>query len=521
MTARGSDEERVVAFLEIMELGGDAPRIATRVDAAEPPRDWVDAYALLFLGRYVEALTAIAHVDDGSPGARGTRAQIEALCLGATDVPLVAAIPPDTTVGAMALFQLSEAAHLVGRIEQCSAMLDGALSAAVPRRARVWLRLAAARALLFRGEVAQSAELLALAAPDARSPLARRSVTCLRAVVAGFSGRAEAVVAEASVIRREVVPPRSYADSGIALMCALGLAGAGMVLAAGELLREGGGGPGLPLLPPTLRGYAYDVLVEAALAAGNPELAAWIMVDFDRIDFGANAQFRAAREAARARIEIAAGARGPGEERAERAARAALGAGVGLVGARAAAVATHARGAGQRGQASVDLLGASSADLRRWLDSVAPTDDEGVRDRRLDVEPAWDRLTRAQQAVARLAARGLRNQEIADQLVLSRRTVEGHLSAIFDRLGIADRVDIVRGGGDRPLDPAALGMLTARQAEIARELVAGAGNGAIAEHLGIHVKTVEKHVRGLYRALGVSGRAAAVGRLLESDQRRA
>ena len=36
MTARGSDEERVVAFLEIMELGGDAPRIATRVDAAEP-----------------------------------------------------------------------------------------------------------------------------------------------------------------------------------------------------------------------------------------------------------------------------------------------------------------------------------------------------------------------------------------------------------------------------------------------------------------------------------------------------
>ena len=188
---------------------------------------------------------------------------------------------------------------------------------------------------------------------------------------------------------------------------------------------------------------------------------------------------------------------------------------------RAAAVATHARGAGQRGQASVDLLGASSADLRRWLDSVAPKGDEGVRDRRLDVEPAWDRLTRAQQAVARLAARGLRNQEIADQLVLSRRTVEGHLSAIFDRLGIADRVDIVRGGGDRPLDPAALGMLTARQAEIARELVTGAGNGAIAEHLGIHVKTVEKHVRGLYRALGVSGRAAAVGRLLESDQRRA
>ena len=72
-----------------------------------------------------------------------------------------------------------------------------------------------------------------------------------------------------------------------------------------------------------------------------------------------------------------------------------------------------------------------------------------------------------------------------------------------------------------PTRTAAKLWLTERQAEIARELVTGAGNGAIAEHLGIHVKTVEKHVRGLYRALGVSGRAAAVGRLLESDQRRA
>ena len=520
MAAR-DDDARAVAFVEMMELGAAAPRIAGLVAQSTPPRDWVDAYALLFLGRYAEALTAIALVDDGSPGARATRAQVEALCVGRVSVPLTPAVEPDTLAGAMALFQLSEAAHLVGRIDRCSAMLDDALSGRVPRRARVWLRLAAVRALLFRGHVARAGELLALAGADARSPQARRSLTCLHAVVAGFSRRVEVVVAEASVIRREVLPPSNYADSGIALMCALGLAGAGMVAAAGELLREGGGGPGLPLLPPTLRGYAYDVLIEAALAADKPELAAWIMVDFDRIDFGTNAQFHAAREAARARIEIASGERGVGEQRAERAARDALGAGIGLVGARAAAVATHAADASGHGRATRDLLDASSVDLRRWLDGAAQLHATDIGDRRIETELAWERLTQAQRAVARLAAQGLRNQEIADRLVLSRRTVEGHLTAIFDRLRIEDRVDIVRGSGNRSLDPAALSLLTPRQIDIAREVVAGAGNGAIAERLGIHVKTVEKHVRGLYRALGVTGRAAAVGRLLGPDQRRA
>ena len=334
----GPARQRAVALLEIMERGLDAPRATPSV----PPRDWVDAYALLFRGEHAAALAAMDAVDDGSPGAGATRAQLEALCLGAVTVPLTPALPADTVEGAMASFQLSEAAHLVGRFDRCGEILAAALEARVPPRARLWLRLALVRVLLFRGDPATAAAELARAEPDARTPQARRSVSCLRALIAGYAGRPEAVVAEASIVRREVVPPRTYADSGISLTCALGLANAGLVLAAGELLRDGGGGPGLPLLPPTLRGYAYDILVEAALAAGNAELAAWIMVDFDRIDFGSNAQFRAAREAARARIEIASGAGDPGVRRADRAAREAAVAGVGLVGARAAVVAASA-----------------------------------------------------------------------------------------------------------------------------------------------------------------------------------
>lgn len=314
------DLERATALLELMEHGLSAERPeragGAGGDTDDAPRDWVDAYLLLFRGRFADALAAIEAVDDGSEPAAAARAQIEALCTGAVSQPLRAPHDATTLAGAMATFQISEAAHVVGRIDFCAEILTAALAQRVPVRARVWLRLALVRALLFRGELAHAADELARAAADAKAPQARRSVRCLRALLDGFAGRHEAVVAEAVVLRREILPAQTYADSGMALTGALGLANAGMVLAAGELLRDGGGGPGLPLLPPALRGYGYDVLVEAALAAGNVDLAAWIMVDFDRIDFGANAQFRAAREAARARIEIAAGNGGRGRARA-------------------------------------------------------------------------------------------------------------------------------------------------------------------------------------------------------------
>ena len=41
--------------------------------------------------------------------------------------------------------------------------------------------------------------------------------------------------------------------------------------------------------------------------------------------------------------------------------------------------------------------------------------------------------------MARLAARGLSNQGIADQLVVSVRTVEAHLAHVYTKLGITGR----------------------------------------------------------------------------------
>ncbi len=48
-------------------------------------------------------------------------------------------------------------------------------------------------------------------------------------------------------------------------------------------------------------------------------------------------------------------------------------------------------------------------------------------------------LTAREVEVLRLLARGLANQQIADQLVLSKRTVDAHLSSIYSKLNVTTR----------------------------------------------------------------------------------
>ncbi|WP_259315714.1 LuxR C-terminal-related transcriptional regulator [Capillimicrobium parvum] len=53
-------------------------------------------------------------------------------------------------------------------------------------------------------------------------------------------------------------------------------------------------------------------------------------------------------------------------------------------------------------------------------------------------------LTQRERDVAELAARGLRDAEIATQLSLSRYTVKQHLKAVYGKLGIRSRVELAR-----------------------------------------------------------------------------
>ena len=55
-----------------------------------------------------------------------------------------------------------------------------------------------------------------------------------------------------------------------------------------------------------------------------------------------------------------------------------------------------------------------------------------------------DRLTPAEEQVARLVADGHANDEVAAALFLSRRTVENHLSRIYRKLGLGSRAELAR-----------------------------------------------------------------------------
>ena len=56
--------------------------------------------------------------------------------------------------------------------------------------------------------------------------------------------------------------------------------------------------------------------------------------------------------------------------------------------------------------------------------------------------PAAGPLTQRESEVARLAARGLSDRQIAEELVVSVRTVQSHLASAYRKLGIRSRSEL-------------------------------------------------------------------------------
>jgi DNA-binding NarL/FixJ family response regulator len=73
------------------------------------------------------------------------------------------------------------------------------------------------------------------------------------------------------------------------------------------------------------------------------------------------------------------------------------------------------------------------SDLARLFGEHGQSEPELVRD---------EDLTDAEWRVAEAVARGLTNKEIARELNLSLRTVEGHISRILDKKGLSNRVEL-------------------------------------------------------------------------------
>jgi DNA-binding NarL/FixJ family response regulator len=55
---------------------------------------------------------------------------------------------------------------------------------------------------------------------------------------------------------------------------------------------------------------------------------------------------------------------------------------------------------------------------------------------------AGNELTSIERQVAALVAEGLTNREVAAKLVLAERTIEGHLSKIYAKLGVRSRAEL-------------------------------------------------------------------------------
>lgn len=91
-------------------------------------------------------------------------------------------------------------------------------------------------------------------------------------------------------------------------------------------------------------------------------------------------------------------------------------------------------------QQALDLAGRAGA-TRLVVEATRELDATGARRR---AGPAWglDALTPREHELARLAAQGLSNTEIAERLFITRKTVEAHLSTIYRKLEIGSRKDL-------------------------------------------------------------------------------
>jgi DNA-binding CsgD family transcriptional regulator len=346
-----------------------------------------------------------------------TRRLLGAYGAALADLERAAAIAADTGRERMALLLTVESAPVLvelGRIgDALTAAGEGVERARLAHNPRMllWAHAELAAALLAAGEVAP-----ALAAAD--DAVATGAIADLHAggqpgwclgsclLASGRADRAAQALTAAfgGAGLEEMLPaerPAAAASLATALAAAGDLAGAGAALAAGDTAAAALRGP----VPAATVALAR---AELHLARGNVEAA-----------------IAAARDA------------GGGAE------------GAPLLAARAQLVEGRALAATGARDAAVEVLLAAEAALTAA--GAGRARDEAARElRRLGrrvQRPARDGvgpLTAREREIAELVAAGATSRAVAEQLVLSPRTVEAHLRNVYGKLGVRSRVELVR-----------------------------------------------------------------------------
>jgi DNA-binding CsgD family transcriptional regulator len=123
-------------------------------------------------------------------------------------------------------------------------------------------------------------------------------------------------------------------------------------------------------------------------------------------------------------------------------------------------------------------------------------------------------LSARQEQIAALISRGKSSREIAHLLKLSPRTIDTHVAAIFNKLGVSSRSELTVAlsskSGTSVLQPPEQGFtfcaLSARQAEIAALVALGKSNREIGAALWLSRRTVEAHLMTLFNKLKLKSR---------------
>ena len=225
---------------------------------------------------------------------------------------------------------------------------------------------------------------------------------------------------------------------------------------AGAMLEAFGGSEWSALVPVQVPAAAAD-LAEAQIAAGELEAAAATIASGEAAARRSGTSWAVGvTSLARAGLLLT---RGEAEEavRVSTAARETA-AEAPLLSARALLMQGRALAAASRQREAIEALVAAESALDGF--GARRRRDEAVRElRRLghrvvraaEGDPASGplaALTAREREIAELVAAGRTNREVADQLVLSPRTIEAHLRNIYSKLGVRSRVELTRAAGD-------------------------------------------------------------------------
>lgn len=458
-------DERLLRALDELPDRRSAPAARLLIELISPP--WSTGWEVV-REHVTEAAELGRRLDDRTVGASalallafgdlGSSADCHELLRQATELADTSA-DDDFTGPLDAFYHLARAGDTLERFEQAIRHADRGLALARSRGDGRWTvptltwKASALCSLGRLGEAGETAEeAIDTARLSGHDTLVSWALQCrtLTATAQGDLGLALAAGTESRAINRQFGTALIAASD--AWLYGEALLEAGQPDRLVELVLDAAGGPDCELLPWAYRYRAWQLLARADVRRGRyDDAAGWL----DRLDAATPGTLwlpTADGDRARAELLLAQDRPDAAAEAALRAVDAADQVRAHLDAARARLLAGQAFAAtGERARA-IELLDRARTELdsfgaRRYHDqAVQLLRGLGVRigrgGRRGAAGPGLDALSDREREIAELVAEGRTNKEIGAALYLSVRTVERHLSHIFDKLGVSSRTQL-------------------------------------------------------------------------------